>query len=393
MVSHRVMWRRMMFGVLMLGMVPLAACGVLEPIGSLDQTALSQSWASRLYVLPSMAYKPVEAGTPAHVRGAGTPPGGLVIVPSQDRYVRALDARNGTLVWSVQTAGPNQAQPIAVGDDVIVASLDGRVYRLRQATGEQVWVTQVAGGGAIMAAPTVAGERFFVSSIDNRLSAMSLATGDRLWDRRRAHPADMTITGQAGAAVSGEMVVTGFSDGRLVAYATQDGATLWDQDLSGGKSEFTDVDTTPVFVGDLIVAGCHKVGLFGVNVVTGDVTWMLRGVGFGTPVLFDGLLYVSQANGRYLSIDPSDGRVLWLTRVHPVEPKPSIVSRQLGPPAVSHKHVLAPVGSSLLVLDRMSGRAVSRLDDMYGFSATPEIAWGQAYAPANSGVIFALGLH
>ena len=369
--------------MLVVGLASAAGCGVFQPIDDAAPEPMRDEWAVQLYELEPLAYFPQERGRPLHIGGDAD--AGLVVVPSTDRHVRALDATTGEVIWTLPTQGPNVAAPVEMGDHLLIASMDGRLYRVRKRNGRPVWVSDLIGKGAILEAPAVHGDRAFVTSEDNRLSAVDLAQGDVVWSRDRPHRANFTIHGQAGALVTGQHVITGFSDGRVVAFERSDGATYWSRDLADGKTEFVDVDTTPVMVGDhTVVAGAYKVGLYGLDVETGMTTWVLRGEGFGTPAEMQGVLYVPQASGRLVAVDPVAGSVIWALEMAEGAPRT---------PAVSYKYVLLPIDRSLVLVDRGSGRALRRYDDMYGFSSTPEIAWGTVYAQANSGHLYALGLY
>lgn len=361
----------------------LGGCAIFPPIGELPPERMSLDWARPLYALEPLAYHPRETGRPLFVRTAATPPTGIVIVGAKDRIVRALDAATGAVVWTLPTSGANVAQAAVAGDALAVASTDGHVYRVAQRDGKVAWTSPYP-GKSVLAAPVVADERVFVTSVDNRITALSWSDGERIWDKRRPHAAEFTMTGQAGAVVSGDTVITGFSDGQLVAFAREDGATVWSADLSGGQTEFVDVDTTPVLVGSIVVAGSYRQGLYGLDAATGTVTWLMKGEGFGAPAEHEGVLYVPQASGRVVAVQASDGAVRWVAR---------LTSDRAYTPAVSSKYVLAPMGESLVLIDRGSGRTLARYDDARGVDATPEFAFGTAYVLANSGTLYALGLY
>lgn len=363
----------------------VGGCNIFPPLDEVQHPQVTLDWTRTLYPLEGLAYFPIEPGSPLHVKGSMTPPDGLVVVPSKDRRVRGLDAGTGQLLWEFKTGGANVAQPVAVGDDVLVASLDGRVYRLRQRNGRPVWTSGFVGKGSISASPAVDEQRLFATSDDNRIAALSLEDGRKLWERERPIPGEFSITGQAGATIlPGNRVVTGFADGRLVAFDAVDGATLWAEDLSGGHKDFADVDSTPALAGDLVLASSYRSGLYALDERTGTKAWFVEGEAYGTASVFEGIAYVPKASGLLLAVDSLDGKILWSVRVGNDSPKT---------PAVSPKYVLLPVDTALLVLDRGSGRALLRYDDRHGFSATPELAWGTIYAQANSGLLYALGVY
>jgi len=373
--------RHVLLGLLALG--GLLSCAIISEIDRLHTDRLSVDWATPLYNLEPFAYKPTESARLLYVRG-DEGADAMVIVPSRDRRVRGLDAASGGVLWELETRGPNVAQPTAHGDELLIGSMDGHVYRVWRRNGRTIWVSDFPGSAGVFAAPTVDDGRVFVTSVDNRLTVLDLETGERLWDRRRSHPSEFTITGQAGVTIVGDYAVTGFSDGQLVAFAKDDGSTYWAADLTGGQRDFVDVDTTPLLVDKVVVASSYRRGLFGVDADSGDVLWIVRGEGFAQPAELDGTLYAPRANGRVVAVDAADGRVIWESEVW---------SRWATTPAVSESYVIVPIGASLSLLDRGSGRTVMRFDDGRGFSATPELAWGTLYAVANSGTVYALGVY
>ena len=360
-----------------------AACAIFPPIGDLPPDRIDLDWALPLYDLEVFAYHPLELGQPLFVRSASTPSAGLVVVPSKDRMVRGVDAASGKVLWSLATSGANVAQPVAVGEELVIASTDGHVYRANQRNGRATWTSEYP-GKSVVAAPAVGGGRVFVTSIDNRITALEWDTGDRIWDKKRPHASEFTVTGQAGAVISGDDVITGFSDGQLIAFAAEDGATVWSADLAAGKTEFVDIDTTPILVGNLVIASSYRQGLYGIDAASGTVSWLLKGEAYGTPAELEGTLYVPQASGRILAVNAADGAVRWVARVF---------SERARTPAVSSKYVIVPIGASLALMDRGSGRTLARYGDMFGVDATPEVAYGTAYVMGDSGTLYALGIY
>ena len=365
------------------------ACGAFLRPPDVAVDAIALDWARPLYELESFASQAQELGRPLLLEGRGYRGGGILVVPSADRTVRGLNARSGEVLWTLSTLGRNEARPAAGGGMVYVPSLDGHLYALEPSTGVLRWKSDIIGRGGLVTTPVYAeGEdgvgRVFVTASDNRLIAFEATSGRYLWDRHRKHATELTITGQAGATVHGGMVLTAFSDGMVGAYAQEDGATLWAVEISGENRDFLDVDTTPVVVGDRVFIAGYRSGLHALDLKTGAEHWLLTGEAYGEPLVFDGLLYLPQADGRLFAVDPSSGELQWSLNIRSGTP---------GTPAASRKYLWVPVGGSLLVCDRQTGRVVTRVHDEQGFSATPEYAWGVLYAQGNSGTIYALAVH
>jgi len=377
---------------------PLLGCSLFPPVDRPEPRRLSLEWATTLYELEPLAYHPIDESQPLFVHSENTPDLGLVIVPSKERKVRGLDAATGRIIWEVETRGPNGSRaldlgPFGVPGEVLVASMDGRVHRLSQRNGRATWVSQSPVTAAITSTPNVGllpdgTGHVYVTSLDNKLTTLSLATGAKLWDYERVHDAELTVTGQAGAAVAKDMVITGFSDGTLMAFAQSDGAIVWSTELRGDLKQFVDVDTTPQVVevedGHVVVAGSFARGLFGLGLDDGIVLWTRPGEAFTTPATLDGIIYAPQSDGHLWAIEAATGKVLWGTHFD---------TGWAGTPVVSRKYVIAPIGKGLTLLDRSSGRQLLRWDDGRGVRGSPEVAHGTVYLVGNSGQAYALGLY
>lgn len=381
-----------------LSCLALSGCALFPPVERPEPRRLSLDWATTLYELEPLAYHPVDHSEPLFVVSPETPETGLVVIPGKDRKVRGLDAATGRIIWETTTNGPNASRPLDLAPfgapgELLVASLDGRVTRLSQRNGKKTWVSQAPATSAITATPAVGGmvngaPLVFVTSLDNRITALSLATGEKVWDYERAHDAELTISGQAGATVAKDMVLTGFSDGTLVALSQSDGAVTWSTELEGDLKQFVDVDSTPLVVeiegGHVVVASSFARGLFGVGLDDGVVLWMKAGEGFATASTLDGVVYAPRTDGYVFAIEAATGKTLWGSHFD---------TGWAGKAVPSRKYVLLPIGEGLTILDRASGRQLLRWDDGRGVSGTPELAHGAVYLVGHSGQAYGLGLY
>lgn len=91
-----------------------------------------------------------------------------VVVGANDGRVYCLNRDNGTVVWSVKTAG-NPSSPLIAGDKVVVAS-EGTLYLLSLADGRKIW-TETAGDS--MTEPAVTSDGIFVGTDDGFLVLFS----------------------------------------------------------------------------------------------------------------------------------------------------------------------------------------------------------------------------
>jgi outer membrane protein assembly factor BamB len=368
-------------------------CGAAGGAVAGDRFAPGTRWGARVYALENFAYFPTETAHAAWLPAeAGAP--ALVVVPTRHRKVVAFDAADGVRRWELETLGGNVAAPVALPgtEDLIIASLDGAVYRVNRRNGRLVWRSDRAGHG-VAADPVVVGSgdtaRIVLTSLKNRVAVLSAANGELQWFVDREHDAEMTLAGHGGALVVGDAVVAGFSDGYVGAWALEDGARLWLADLGEGDPELADVDATPVAVKgpdgeSLVVLSVNRRGLVALTADGGDLAWQVRGAGFLSPDHDAGLLVAPQVDGLVWGIDAASGKVLWRT---------SLGTGAAGEVALSREYVFAPSGRDLAVLDRGTGRVMARWGDGRGLAARPVFAHGELYLVGHSGFVWSLEVH
>lgn len=84
-----------------------------------------------------------------------------VIATSKQKQVDALDRETGALLWRKTLRRRADASPLIAGDDVWIASTDGRLIRLSLQSGEERWSYEIR--GSFLAAPALVGDRLVIA--------------------------------------------------------------------------------------------------------------------------------------------------------------------------------------------------------------------------------------
>jgi outer membrane protein assembly factor BamB len=214
------------------------------------------------------------------------------------------------------------------------------------------------------------------------------ATGEALWRYQREAPEGFYVSEHAGLALSGDRLLTGFTDGVVVALDARDGSILWERDTTGDLQvssdtiRFTDVDTTPVVIGETVYVASFAGGLYALERSSGSVRWMrddLTGV-VGIAEAPDGRLILSSGDLGIVAARARDGEPLWKTRIARGAPTAPIVEGDLILVGESEGGLLA------LALD--DGRELGRLENGHGFAASAEVEAGLGAALSNAGGLF-----
>ncbi len=165
---------------------------------------------------------------------------GVVLVADESGMVTAL-GHDGVVRWMLPTGSVVRAPITLTGDAVLVAAMDGRVYRIAAATGAPAWAFPAP--APITAAPVSGGGLAFVACTDGVVYGVDLHTGQARWGA------------QLGAAVDGAPVVRGRNvvvadrSGHVTALAHDTGAVVWQTGV-GGPLPTGLIDSGPLLVLD-----------------------------------------------------------------------------------------------------------------------------------------------
>ena len=212
-------------------------------------------------------------------------------------------------------------------------------------------------------------------------------------------PADMnTQSVPIIAVVNGQrLIIDGNADGRIYALQARTGTKVWEFHLSKrGINVSPVIDGTTVYVAhseENLDAGTMG-RLVAIDATgTGDITatgerWRLNelAVGFSSPMIKDGRLYVIDNSANLMAIDAGDGTVLWEQSVGTVgKSSPVWADDKLYITEVNgNVHILEPGANGATVLDSETLEvADGRYAEIYGSFAP---AYGRLYVTAESGV-------
>lgn len=230
----------------------------------------------------------------------------VVYFGSEDHNVYAVDALKGTLLWSYTTGGHVRSQPAVHEAVVFVNSQDGYLYALRAVDGTLQWryqvgepVSDIASSGSILSSPAVDDGAVLIAGSDHILRAINIADGALRWE----YEVDSQVFGSPRA--SDGIVYVGSLNRRLYALNVADGSLLWSIRMPGGI-----VSTPAVAAGKVYVTG----GIAGAfDAYNGSPVWEYNPelIGsLGSPVSDGQHLYLASSSGRLFALDKDDGALL-----------------------------------------------------------------------------------
>ena len=211
-----------------------------------EQTPWTVSWAQNLDPIYDSGNLPIGLGAPAIYQH-------LLFMGRSSGVMTAYDLETGRPVWAKQEEGKLLgAQGIVFQDALIYGSTDGRVYSRHWLTGELNWAIDL--GASVEAAPTIAKGRAFFHLRNHKIVCLDASSGKIIWSYKRSVSYTTTIQRASRPLVLDDRVVVGMADGYLIALNPDEGSLMWETLLTR-SSKFVDVDTDPLLLDGMLIAG------------------------------------------------------------------------------------------------------------------------------------------
>jgi outer membrane protein assembly factor BamB len=220
--------------------------------------------AGKLYALAADGSLRAEIALGGRIWGGPLLARERIFAGSDDEHLYALSWQEGALrlAWKLRTRDFIYGSPGALGEDVVVGSWDGGLYRARAANGKKVW--RYKARGDLESSPALApdGRTLYVGSRDRKLHAVTEA-GKLRWKFGTRDSVNST----PAVAPDGRIYV-GSDDGHLYAL-TPAGRKRW------AFAAEADVLSSPALSPDAktVYVGSHDGHLYAVDAQTGKLRW------------------------------------------------------------------------------------------------------------------------
>jgi outer membrane protein assembly factor BamB len=247
-------------------------------------------------------------GTTGYYIAPGIVTDNMLIIGNGDGLVYALDAEDGSEVWSFDTGGRVWSTPLVISDTVYVTSLSHRLYALDLATGREVWDGPLETGGAMTAQPLPLDDLLFVGAFDSKIYAVHQEDGSLAWPQ--------PFEGQAwfwgSPATDGTDIYIADVNGNVYAIQAETGTLRWQEAVEGPVAR--KVLLSPE--GDFLLVGNDAGDIIILDTQDGRVLETHDGIGpLGSMALEGHVLYVTRilADQRIkaFEIEPDDIDLLW----------------------------------------------------------------------------------
>ncbi|HEY43158.1 MAG TPA: PQQ-binding-like beta-propeller repeat protein [Anaerolineae bacterium] len=346
----------LLLGLLLISSLLIAGCGSGSMLSaaswpglSTDETNAYLAYGPAIYAIDMSTNReswhyPEEPGrTATFFAPPAVSEDGLIVVGGYDSVVYTLKpSPNGGVseVWTFDGASGNIiGAPVVAGDIVLVPSADHSLYALDLSTGDPIWTQPFNTDEALWSAPLVEGDVIYLASLDHRVYAIDLETGMELWSTEALNGA-ITDT----PTLVGNLLLVGTFNSQLVAVDIERrGEIAWTFETDGW------VWGNPMVAEGLAYFGDYAGVAYAVDVTDGQEVWRktLDGPITATPALGPGEVFFVTEAGTVYAFETSSSEPLWTSN-------PNLTGRLLSDPAFT--------GDTLLVATMESECVISAVD-------------------------------
>ncbi|HEY0112747.1 MAG TPA: PQQ-binding-like beta-propeller repeat protein [Allosphingosinicella sp.] len=326
--------------------------------------------------------------------------GGRIYTIDTQAVVRAISPENGATLWQTQVRGGTAQLNSLFGGGV---SFDnGRVYAtngagyaaaLDASNGSIVWT--VRPGGPLRGAPTIANENVYVISQDNQLFALNPVDGATRWSGAGAVEIAGVLGAAAPAAAQGT-VVAGFSSGELTAFRYENSQIVWQDALartsiSTAVTSLSDIDASPVIDSGRVYAIGQGGRMVAIELITGQRIWEINVAGISTPWVAGNWIFVVTDQAQLLALDRTSGKIRWMTQLagyRDVKDKKGRIS-WVGPILAGDRLILANSAGQIVNVSPQDGAVQSTIETRMPVSISPIVANNTLYVLHDNGQLTA----
>jgi outer membrane protein assembly factor BamB len=276
-----------------------AAVGILAVVGVGGALALSSGGGSEETTTQATTTTAAPAGPPL----TAWPTYGFD--QSRTRYLPTKEVKPPYKVaWSYDARHLMEYSPIIADGVVYGIDNNGEAFALRAASGKQIWRRDVATLNA--SAPTYSDGRLYVSNLEpGQVQALNARNGKVAW--RNSLPG----RSESSPLVVGNQVIAGCECGQVFAFDERTGKQLWSRSVGG------EVKASPAFSNGTVYVGSYGGQLTALRASNGAVRWTASTNGriYAAAAVAFGRVFVGTVAGSMYAFDASSGGLDWSTSI------------------------------------------------------------------------------
>jgi outer membrane protein assembly factor BamB len=211
-----------------------------------------------------------------------------------------------TTKWTFKGRRLLEYSPILVENALYAVNNNGLAFSVKRSSGKARWYSEVATRNA--SAPAYSDGMIYISNLEpGQVLALTTRNGSMVWKR------PLPGRTESSPVVVGDRVIAGCECGTLFAFDKRTGKTLWEADLGGQLKAAPAISDGVAYIGD------YSGTMSAVRIDDGSIKWqsdsqgtgVAAGAFYGTAAVAFGRVYAGSKDGRVYSFNKETGDLAW----------------------------------------------------------------------------------
>lgn len=301
---------------------------------------------------------------------------------------------SGKKLWTRKVVSPNKfdqgldniGSGLAVSDGkLIVTTGYGEVMALNADNGTYLWSNDIKLPFRI--APTIGMDKVFVQTISNKLIALDLFTGRELWSHQTNSEDTMLIGGAAPAYDANlDVVIAAYSNGEIYAIKASNGTVLWFDSVVSYQSielisEITSIKANPIIKDGIAYIISNSNLMLAIDVRTGTRVWEKEISSVNQPWFAGRYIFQVTNNSEILVLDAKNGDILWVASLPNWDDEENKKGEIIwsGPILASNRLIVAGSNGLVYSVSPYSGKILGKVKFSDGLQIAPIVAENKLY--------------
>lgn len=341
------------------------------------------------------------AGTVPNLEASPMYSNGIVYQPTMDGKLNAYSATTGTALWSFNCQCPfsNVSSPLVdPANSLVFFGTDGYgdegiplpFYALDARTGTLVW--SIILDWRQVGFPTLASNTLYIgTSHDDQINSSMYAIDELSGHIQWRYLSETGFWGAVGVDMVNNVAISGLADpsDAIIAFNAQTGAVLWKTTLPHYGPD-DDISSGITITNGEVFASSKNGYVYELNEQTGAINWstLVGSQGIGNistqAISSTGTLYIGSMDGNLYAVSISNGAILWKTPT-----KGKIFSS----PAIANGVVyFSSFDKNIYAVDATTGAMLWKYTTSQKSYSSPIVVNGWLYCSSSDGKLYAFSL-
>lgn len=272
-------------------------------------------------------------------------------------HLQAFIINSGKVLWQADLNVPASGGLTFANGNLFLGTSKGEVIALDilKSGVKELWRKQLS--SEILSRPAIAKGILVAKTIDGRVYGLNVADGNQSWVYDRSVP-HLTLRGNSSPLINNDIVITASDSGKLAALTLNDGRLLWETTISVAKGRnqlerIIDMDVDPVVVDDVIYVAGYQGRIAAVKLDSGQLIWSRDFSSYSGLYVDAYRVYVTDAQGQVWALNRYNGSTLWRQN--------KLLRRQLTAPEAHDNYVVVgDYDGYIHWLNREDGKLIAR---------------------------------